>query len=158
REAFDWFGAQIKTFPVDHPLYWITWHELFQIRLDHLKATGELLTMPPTAVFPDSSWCERYGQKPPGGTNDAERDFRSPGGLHHNSRELILPIYGNLRRGSDAPAAREFVLLTPENPSVTLDFKADPVTANYRAFTRYFYANPKHFITSLDVELQHEAN
>src|SRR5262249_12283937 len=92
REAFEWFRSHIEAFPVDHPLYWRAGHEMFELRIPHLKETGELLAMPPAARFPPASWSQRYGHKVT---------------AYPDLKVETTPIFGGISTGKDTPLTQE---------------------------------------------------
>src|SRR5207302_353863 len=46
REACDRYVEALRHLPVGHHLYYIGWHQLFGLKVKHLKVTGEILPMP----------------------------------------------------------------------------------------------------------------
>jgi HEAT repeat protein/TolB-like protein len=160
REAFLHFDRAARRLPVDHPLYWIAWNEMFFLKVEYLKATGEPLEMPPPAVFP-IEWARKAGKvvQP----YDAKK-LRSPGGLHPDLEPVGLPVYtGMIFTGGDEPAGRRFTRLSPTAPSVEFDYRSDPLRhdrpptdgRDSYSFTYYFHADPAHFLTSLDLEVRY---
>jgi len=124
--AFDRFAAQIGRFPPDRPHYGLAWDELAALRIEHLKATGELLTLPPAPEPP-----------PP----------QSPLNWPYSQ------YFGGRGRGPLVPVAHEFTRFTPEQPSVTMDFAEAPIT--FMAPTRHFAADPGHYLEALEIEFRH---
>jgi HEAT repeat protein/TolB-like protein len=157
RDAFERLGEQLVNFAVDHPLYWITWHDMFADKVGHLQVSGEELSMPPRPLFPDFSWTERRGLKVNMGATSTLAVLRAPRGLHPQ-QQAFTPIYGGLSTGDDEPLGQRFIRLSPEKPSIEFDFSAEPLSPNLAlsAYTHYLFAEPGQFLTRLDVEIEHK--
>jgi hypothetical protein len=114
---------------------------MFTLTVPHLKATGELLEMPPKPLFPDPAWSKKYGQKL----------VFSP-----NGKDVSSPIFGGLSAWGDQPAKREFVLLTPKNPTAMIDLRGEALEGFIPAATRYFHTGPEQLITRVDMEVRYQ--
>jgi TolB-like protein len=164
REAFDCYAEACDMLPADHPLYWIAWHEMFPLRLKHLKGTGELLPMPPLPRHADLLLALRV---------NGPRGHRSPGVRVLDDRRIstgVRGLPGQYGMGDlvDDPVDQDFVLLTPAQPSHEWDLSADPLVPCVRPFgeaqtvltwvttgTHYFYSDPQHYLAGLDLEVHY---
>jgi TolB-like protein len=143
REAFAWYKEALGHIPVKHPLYQVTWKELFGLKLKQLRTSGELLTLPPTPNPRD--WLS---------SEEAAQAYGPPGRKH--------PV--NLGADVGEPLFQEFVRLTPEQPSVDFDFSQEPCVPIIRdrdtrargsTYMRQFYSDPEHYLTQLDIEVRY---
>ena len=150
KEAFQHYAPSLKSVTREHPLYWIVWHEMFELRLKHLRQTGELLAMPPAPPY-----LQRKDTTHP--------PALSPGGMHPvNPRGWLVLRYGEFLSGGDDFISQECVALTPETPTAVLDFRTDPLQVQkgswfYQSYTytRYFYAPPGQHLKNLHIELRY---
>ena len=124
REAFAFYLRHVDGLPRDSMIYWMAWRELSQLRVEHLKATGEVLEMPPR---PRLTWVrkqlERTGRRKE--IMDEEiRDLERQG-THQHYPTIVFGIYATLT--VDDPVWQELVAMTPAQPTVELDFSHDPL-------------------------------
>ena len=106
KEALERFRAQMGLFPVDHPVYWIAWQEMFALKVNHLLAAGEVLTMPARPEFQPPA-APRSGPVLPQGNRPLDPQ--------------TVDAYGGIQIGGDEPSRQEFYPLTPEQPKQTWD-------------------------------------
>lgn len=170
REAFAFFTEQLKTISPERPLYWLGWYDLFKLKVQHLQNTGELLTMPPEPSFVELR--KRYQHNPA----MLARIMAGLQGRRLHSLQpahIDFPPFGEVSVEGDVPQRQQFVRLSPEKPSVTLDFSADPLTPITlftrpqlsqdvpsmswamlaRTFTRHVSAPPGFFLTAVQMEV-----
>jgi TolB-like protein len=162
REAVEQYAAALAYLPPRHPLYWVTWHDLFALRQKHLQVSGEALPLPPAPPLAEMVKDTRGPRAPP---------LSYPLGLPdaHPTGDTILGlnIFGNTLFNPNDPSRWEFHAVTPARPTTQIDFAKSPLTPYRRAewrgpivasrstFTRYFYTPPGHFLASLDVEVHY---
>ncbi len=124
REAFAFYLRHLEGLPRDSMIYWMAWRELSQLRIEQLKATGEVLEMPPR---PRLTWVrkqlERTG-RPKEIMEEEIRDLERQG-THQHYPTIVYGNYATLTL--DDPVWQELVSMTPAQPTVELDFSHDPL-------------------------------
>ncbi len=106
------------------------------IAVDHLRATGQLLPVP-----------ER--PNPPTQVKEGV-SLLSPGSLHPSGTRS----FGKFVRGGDEMLGRDFVRISPTEPTATIDFGSDPLLQQ-QTFTRYVHSNPRQLLTALELEISY---
>lgn len=170
REAFEFYRRYFVDMPRDSIFYWRIWCELFGLRIQHLKATAEVLEMPPA---PELTWTrqllERTG-RPPDLVEKELYDWE-----HKSPYQRYLVIVGGAYASAltvDDPVWQDVFQMTPQNPTVELNFGSMPFKPHYwyqastnrpplitrywaHTYIRHYYADPQHELASIDLEIRY---
>lgn len=161
RESFAFFREQLQTIPRGRPLYWIGWHTMFRMKIEHLKATGESLTMPPR---PALDWIrEEVG---PDRFEAFDRRLRLETIAHPPGRSWQSRHYAGIIVVEDCPIRHDFHSFSPTKKVVDLDFTERPLVPYFEkdpdnrnllptTYTRHFAADSQHYLAALDVEVRY---